>query len=172
MKWFKRIIISLSIIVALLLAVGAGFFWYVFSDIKGRDHVADQALISDLEINMGKYEKLISMLREDSPATVIHPTWISPDNVISETRWDEYKTLFSELGLDAGMRSWGGNSIWFISTAQGLVTGGSSKGYMYKPENPKPLFSSLDKIPEGLASNVKGYRKINDEWYIVFDWDD
>ena len=52
MKWFKRIIISLAVTVALLLAVGAGFVWYVFSDIQGREHVADQALIIDLEKNI------------------------------------------------------------------------------------------------------------------------
>jgi hypothetical protein len=172
MKWLKRIFISISIIGALFVAVGAGFSWYVFSDIQGRDHVTDQVLISDLRKNKNKYEKLISMFREDAPASVIHPTWMSPDNVITAARWDEYKKLFLELGLDAGMRSWGGDSICFISTAQGLVTGGSSKGYMFKPENPKPLYMSLDNIPDDLESNVMGYRKINDEWYIVFDWDD
>lgn len=80
MKWFKRIIVSLAITV---LVVGAGFVWYVFLDIQGREHVADQALVMDLEKNIEKYEKLISMFREDSPAAVIHPTWISPDGVIS-----------------------------------------------------------------------------------------
>jgi hypothetical protein len=128
--------------------------------------------MADLEKNISKYEKLISMFREDSPISVVHPTWINPKKVISENRWNDYKSIFLELGLDAGMRSWGGESIWFISTAQGLVTGGSSKGYMYKPEIPKPLYSSLDTIPEDLESNVKGYRKINDNWYIIFDWDD
>ena len=156
----------------MFVAVGVGFVWYVFSDIRGRDHVTDQILISDLQKNKNKYEKLISMFREDAPATVIHPTWISPDNVITEARWDEYKKLFLELGLDAGMRSWGSDSIWFISTAQGLAIGGSSKGYMYKPENPEPLYMTLDNIPVDLKSNVMGYRKINDQWYIVFDWDD
>jgi len=171
MKWFKKIFISISIFGALFVAVAAGFVWYVFSDIQGRDHVIDQVLISDLRSNKNKYEKLISMFREDAPASVIHSTWMSPDNVVTEARWDEYKNIFLDLGLDAGMRSWGGDSIWFISTAQGLVTGGSSKGYMYKPENPQPLYSSLDSIPEDLASNVMGYRKIDDDWYIVFDWD-
>lgn len=172
MMWLKKIIISFLTIVGLFVAIGAGFIWFVFSDIHGRDHVADYVLISDLKKDIKKYEKLITMFRVDAPATVIHPTWVSPDNIISESRWDEYKKLFSDLGLDGGMRSWGGDSIWFISTAQGLVTGGSSKGYMYKPQNPVPLFTNLDQIPEGLESNVKGYRKINDEWYIVYDWDD
>lgn len=172
MKWIEPIVISLTIVAVLLYVAGPRLVSSIFSDIQGRDHVADQDLISGLEVDKVKYQRLVSMFREDAPVTEVHPNWINPDKVISQARWDDYKVLFSELGLDSGMRSWGGESIWFISTSQGLVTGGSSKGYMYKPESPHPLFTSLDKIPKGLESNVKGYRKISDDWYIVLEWDD
>jgi len=112
------------------------------------------------------------MFREDHLVAIVHPDWISPDNVITADRWAEYQSLFDELELNAGMRAWGESSICFISTAQGPVTGGSSKGYMYQPATHVPLFPALDEIPQTLQANVKGYRKINDEWYIVLVWDD
>jgi hypothetical protein len=152
--------------------IGTSFNWYFFSQIQGHDHLSEQELISDLDTNAKEYQKLISMFRDDAPLTTVHPTWIYPENAISPARWLAYKKLFTELGLDAGMRSWGGQSIWFISTTRGLVTGGSSKGYMYLPEDPVPLYTSLDHIPDDLESNVEGYRKITKDWFITFKWDD
>ena len=112
------------------------------------------------------------MFREDYPIKVLHPTWLDPKNSITEGRWNQYKVLFKDLELDAGMRSWGGESIEFISTARGLVTGGSSKGYVYKPISHLPLYVSLSEAPKDLKSNVRAYRKINDIWYITYTWDD
>jgi hypothetical protein len=172
MQWIKRILIIFSALVLLEVVGGVGFVWYASSDIREREHVSDEVLINNLESHTERYQRLIAMFREDHPVAVVHPDWISPDYVITEDRWAEYQSLFDELELDAGMRAWGESSIWFIATAQGLVTGGSSKGYMYKPERHTPVFPSLDEIPKSLQANVKGYRKINDDWYIVLVWDD
>lgn len=161
----------------------AAVIFVLFILIGQRGHVDDEVLIANLEKDSGKYELLISMFREDAPLAVAHPTWISPDKSISAERWKEYKALFKELQLDAGMRYYSlqfiegerhkaGESIEFISTAQGLVTGGSSKGYVYRPESPSPLFDSLDEARTNLESGTTGYRRINDEWYITFVWYD
>ncbi len=167
-----NLIVVFSVLVLLAIVGGIGVLWYEFSDIRGRDHASDEELIRNLEKHSQQYQHLIAMFLEDTPASVIHPTWVNPENVISADRWAEYKVLFHELKLDAGIRSWGGDSIYFISTAQGLFMGGSSKGYMYKPETPYPLYPSLNKKPQDLKSNVMAYRKINKDWYIVFDWND
>lgn len=167
-----------KILKIVLVTIFAGFIllaaliWWLGSIINGRDHVSDEDLIRNLQTDSKKYSQLISMFREDYPLKVVHPTWIDPKNSISDTRWSEYKVLFKDLELDAGMRGWVGDSILFISTAQGLVTGGSSKGYIYKPINHLPLYSSLSKAPKDLKSNVRAYRKINDTWYITYSWDD
>ena len=109
MKWLKRIIFTFIASIALFTVGGMALILYFLSEIHGRDHIKDAVLISELENNKSKYEKLISMFREDSPATEIHPNWISPENVIPEERWAEYKRVFSTLKLDVGMRSWGGD---------------------------------------------------------------
>lgn len=170
--WIKKIALAVISFVALIAVGGIALLYIIFSLIHGRDHVSDEVLIQNLGENIVKYELLISMFREDAPASVIHPTWMSPDHVVDDERWRKYKTLFDELELDAGIRTWGGESIRFISTAQGLVTGGSMKGYVYRPENPFPQYPSLNQIPDDLESNVTGYRKINEQWYIMFNWDD
>jgi len=171
MQWIKRILIIFSALVLLEVIGGVGFVWYVSSDLRGREHVPDEVLIKNLEAHTEQYQRLIAMFREDHPVAIVHPDWISPDNVITVDRWAEYQKLFVELELDAGMRAWGEGGIWFIATARGPVTGGSSKGYMYQPATHTPVYSSLDEIPETLQANVKGYRKINDAWYIVLVWD-
>ena len=103
MKWLKKILIAVSALLALAVAGGVGFVWYVFSEIKGRDHAPDESLIKNLETHKAEFQQVITMFREDRPATVIHPTWMSPDNVVSPVRWGAYKMLFTQLGLDAGM---------------------------------------------------------------------
>lgn len=169
--WKKALLAALGTLVLVIGLAIAGIV-YVGNMIHGRDHLSDQALIDKLHQDRAKYALLIEMFRQDSPVQVVHPTFVHPAGAITPQRWAQYKVLFTELGLDAGMRAWEGQEIWFISTAQGLVTGGSSKGYMYKPSAPKPLFRNLDKIPAELPSNVRGYRKIDDDWYITVDWDD
>jgi len=168
-RWKKTLAVLLTAAAVFAATVVGGFTYLVYL-IHGRDHVSDQHLVDNLARDKNKYEQLIRMFRDDAPIRVVHPTFVEPVGIISSERWDKYKALFEELQLDAGMRSWEGKEIWFISTAQGLVTGGSSKGYMYQPVLAKPEFHSLDRIPADLPSNVRGYRKIDEDWYITIDW--
>ena len=139
-----------------------------------RSHFPDDVLIQDLNMNMEKYELLIEMFREDAHMKAIDIGWMRPDNGINETRWEEYKELLEELELSGGISrlSRGDEGILFLSTARGNVTGGSTKGYVYRPEDATPLYPNLDTIPEDLESNVPAFRKINEDWYITFTWDD
>ena len=41
-----------------------------------------------------------------------------------------------------------------------------SKGYVYSRKKPKPLFNSLDVIPNNLALGEYGYKHLNKNWYI------
>ncbi len=148
----------------------AGLDFVIAPLMRDRDHLPDEILIQNLNTDIKKFELLIKMFKEDTPVSVVHPTWIAPENAITKERWYEYKKLFSELRLDGGMRSWLGESILFTSTAQGLSIGGSSKGYIYKPESPVPLYTNLENISPYSEKSGKGYKKINENWYIYFDW--
>ncbi|MDL2275237.1 hypothetical protein LJC22_03820 [Desulfosarcina sp. OttesenSCG-928-G10] len=60
----------------------------------GENHASDKEIINSLNRHEKEFYKLIEMFGEDSPATVIHPHWISTENSITEKRWEEYKKYF------------------------------------------------------------------------------
>ena len=170
-----RIIQILTIIATSLIAIPIilvlaiiGLFIYL----DGRPHPSDEELLKSLSSNQPKYEQLIQMFQTDQPLKVVHPTWIDPENGINQARWEQYKAIFKELKLDAGMRVHGNTGLEFTATAKGLATGGSSKGLVYATKNLAPLYKNLDTLPPDLQSNVTGYRKINKFWYIYYEWDD
>lgn len=174
-EWIERIALSILALWALsvsLVAIGALTLYFLFQPSQERPHLTDEALIENLQENIAQYEHLIEMLVADQPLSSVHPTYIHPDYAISEERWEEYRGIFRELELDAGFGYHPNGSIWFTSTARGLVTGGSRKGYVFRPRNAIPLYTNLDSIPEDLKSNVYAFKKINEEWFIYFYWDD
>ena len=158
--------------IGLLVLSGFILSWTLISCVNEREHLSDNELISSLNENIEHYTSLVTMFRDDAPLSIAHPIRIHPRNSIFPQRWQEYKRLFNKLKIEAGMRRWQEESIWFISSTQSLASGASSKGLMYQPKSPSPLYNSLDEHPKDLNSNVKGYRKINEDWYIVYDWDD
>ena len=174
-EWIERIALSILALWLLIAAIVAGvvlFLYVQFQSFEERPHLTDEALIENLRENMDQYNLLIEMFAADYPLTTVHPHFIRPDHEISAERWEEYQKIFRELELDAGMRYGPNESIWFISTTHGLMTGGSIKGYVYRPKTPTPLYTSLNSIPDDLKSNVYAFKKINEEWFISFYWDD
>lgn len=171
-KKTKKILIwSLSLLAGIPIIAFLGFlafFGYMIGVFK--EHPTDEELIAKLSESTPRYEQLITMFRADHPLTVVAPTWQSPAGQLSEDRWNEYKNIFEELELDMGLRKWDDESIWFLNSTRGMVTGGDSKGLIYKPGNPIPLYSSLNERPHDLKSGVRAYKKISDNWYITFDW--
>ena len=46
----------------------------------------------------------------------------------------------------------------------------NNKGYLYSPlSTPSPLYATLDKRPNDLGSYQKGYKKIEDKWFIYYE---
>lgn len=175
LKWIERIALSILALWLFIAAIVVGVVLFLYVQFQGfdeRPHLTDEALIQNLQENMDQYNILIEMFAADYPLTTVHPHFIRPDHSISAERWEEYQKIFRELELDAGMRYHASGSIRFTSTAQGLMTGGSGKGYVYLPKNPTPLYTNLNSIPEDLKSNVYAFKKINEEWFIYFYWDD
>ena len=80
--------------------------------------------------------------------------------------------MFKTLDIDMGLRQLEDESIWFLNYTRGMVTGGDFKGLIFKPTNPTPVYTSLNCIPPGLKCGVRSYRKINEDWYVAFDWHD
>ena len=168
----KKIIIwTVSVLFGLPIVSFVGFLLF-FSYMIGmfKEHPSDEILAAQLSENKPRYEQLITMFKADHPLTVVAPTWQSPDGHLSEKRWNEYRNIFEELDLDMGIRKWKSESIRFINSSRGMATGGDSKGLIFKPVDPEPIYSTLNERPSNLKSGVRGYKKINENWYITFDW--
>ena len=173
-KLFRRIgCVILALIPTVVIGVSVSFFiWLAWYLGLLTSHPSDAELIALLHDHKPEFEELMAMFEEDAPIKVVHPTWIDPEGVITLERWDEYRAIFRKLGIDAGMRRYEDTGLKFIVEVKGLVTGGSDKGFEYRPPKPEPLYDSLDEIPADLKSNVGAYRKIDDDWFITFSWDD
>lgn len=170
-KYFKL----LASILLLVLLGGCDF-------IDDTPHPSDNDLIEIFQKNEADFEKLIQMAKEDSEFVRIAPdfTWHKdnasvPRDVLNlpSERFDEYRKLFRKLELKAGIINSQPKDVWFVSSAKGLVTGGSSKGFMFLTEEPFPLVESLDE-PDWNRPELKGrkskilYRKLKDNWYLYY----
>lgn len=151
--------------------------------LTGCGHPSD----SDLEENFYRHEadfnRLIEMSNEDARVLRISPDFthisrgdgLGPDSDVGFTkeRWQEYRRLFSKLGLDGGLtRSEHPHVIVILwASGSGIVGHGSAKGYAYSTKEPSPLVDSAGRFPVPPGNGGHVYKRIKQNWYIYYDWD-
>ena len=174
---------SLSVLCLIALLASQGACSAVFDD----SHSSDAALIRNFELHEQDFNKLIEMAKVDSHVVRIAYdfTWVDtnyhwprPESELGFTkeRWDEYKRMFSRLGLKKGLSWTSDGAIVLIASTRGLSTDGSAKGYAFSQKNLSPTFDSLDNMhQEIMDGKVKPglpvYRKIKDGWYLYYEGD-
>lgn len=104
-------------------------------------------------------------------------TGVIPDSKsklgITDDRWKEYKKLFDKLGLKEGIVNNQPDLVEFISSAEGVIMGGSVKGYVFLKKEPENVVDSIDDITfrnSNKSINI-AYRKIKDNWYLFYEVD-
>jgi hypothetical protein len=147
-----------------------------------RPHPSDDELLLVFNAHEAEFDQLELMCREDAHMSRVAPdfTW-KKDNVawprpeselgITKERWDEYRELFTKLGIRDGLGNYQPDEARLFVNDRGLVTGGSSKGYAYLYKPPKHLQNSLDNF-DFKNSNADGetaYRHIRGNWYLYYD---
>jgi hypothetical protein len=162
MQWFARFIVAGALVVALLL------FMRVSETPHSTHHQTDLQLLSALQRQRALYIQLMGMYRQDAPLFSINPQFMDPEHAVDEGRWQQYQQLFSLLSLDGGMRGWGQGGIMFIRSILPVAEGNSTKGYVYHPQNPLPIYADLDKAAAQIPINTVAYRKIDDDWYLFY----
>jgi len=155
---------------------------FLVTGCRAHHHRSDADLDENFKEHRPAINALLLMAQQDSHMARIAPdfTWLTTDvswpreNIgISAERWSEYRRLFKETGIELGIsRPEGSETIFFIVSATGLVTGGSDKGYAFSSEPLLPVLRSLDNGPQELKSGQPGYRPMDDGWYIYYRWDD
>lgn len=148
-------------------------------------HPTDDTLIRRFATHRNDFERLVRMSDADPDVIRIAPTftrlkndwgWPRADSLLgfSPERWREYRQLFFALHLRKGLERGDGphSAIYFLASARGMATGGSTKGYAYSLSPLVPTYPSLDSVPPDLPSNVTGYRHLSGPWYLFYSWDD
>ena len=140
-------------------------------------HPSDASMIRNFVQHRAIFDQLVSMSDGDKSLVRLAPTFTYPENPpgLSAERWQQYRKLFREIGSTNGICRYESDlpgAVLVLYSDKGLVTGGSSKGYVYSPMPLEPHYANLDDPPHDLASNVKAYRRIDERWYIFYEWDD
>jgi len=161
---------------------GSAFEELVMADLR-RPFVTDAQLSERFAQRRADFEKLIVMAQADDLLVRIAPdftwtttsmAWPRPDSQLGFTleRWNAYRRLFQNLGLEAGIMrpSDHPNAIYLIAQTKGLVTGGSSKGYAYSDTPLEPLCQSLDQGKARTQSRIC-FKPLNGKWYLYLEWD-
>ena len=150
-------------------------------------HLNDANLIRNFEQHEQEFNRLIQMAKEDSHVVRIaydftwldtNYHWPRPDSEIGITkdRWDQYRQMFLRLGLKEGLSWTSDGSLILITSAKGLMTDGSAKGYIFSTKPLSPTFDSLDHMGEEIKSGkiqpgLPVYRKIKENWYLYYEGD-
>lgn len=146
-------------------------------------HPTDDELIELYHSKKQTFETIVGMIREDDTMIRIDPKftkatghvdesyqhWIE-DQKITESRWNEYKRLFREIGAQSGITAGEDRkSLSFLISTEGLSIGGSAKGISYLVVPPRHILDSLD-APERPGMTGTNYRSIEGNWYIFYTW--
>ena len=123
----------------------------------------------------------VHLMRIASDFTLLdtEATWPRENIGFSEARWDEYRSAFKQLSLLEGIvrtEDFPG-SIFFITRAKGLCTGGSSAGYVFSttPLTPTSNSPQNDLDSEARRDPNKHYayvfRPLKANWYAFYEID-
>jgi len=155
----------------------------VMADVR-RPFPTDSELGARWQQHQTLFNRLIVMARVDSELVRIAPdfTWtrksVAWPRAASELgfsldRWDQYRGLFKNLGLEAGLLQRPQDQpriIYLMAQTKGLVTSGSVKGYAYSDAQLEPQCQSLD---QSRGDNRSGtcYKRLGGNWYLYLEWD-
>ncbi|HLL60566.1 MAG TPA: hypothetical protein VK338_02525 [Candidatus Nitrosocosmicus sp.] len=147
-----------------------------------RSHPSDKQLIKRFYSNEKDFARLVTMSDEEKKViristkfTRLEENWNWPreDIGFSQNRWNLYRALFKKLKINGGIKRENHDHdtvIYFIASSRGLAVSGSTKGYAYSKKNLTPLFSSLDNIK--FSESGIAYKKLKDNWYLYYDYED
>jgi hypothetical protein len=145
-------------------------------------HPSDDSLIQNFQNHEADFELLVRMAKEDSHVVRIasdftwtdtNAAWPRPESELgfSAERWDEYRRLFKKLELKAGILNYQPDLVLLTASTQGLLTGGSGKGYAYSLKEPSPIVESLDNVSfKGSEKSMNfAYWKLKGNWYLFYN---
>jgi hypothetical protein len=146
----------------------------------------DSELARRLAQHRDSFNRLITMVREDSEVVQIAPDFTRARDSIGGTtirdgaavgftvaRWIAYRQLFQRLGVEGGI-FWRPQDqprvIYLIVQTKGTVSSGTTKGYAYSDTKLSPSCESLDAYSRDTSTGIC-FKPILEGWYLYFDID-
>ena len=176
----KRLALSIVCVVAVLCAIafGARSWWSQFIN---APHPTDSILEARFHQHEAEFDGLVDMSHADLKVVRItsdftwlehNSAWPRPESELgfSKERWNQYRALFKVLGLDGGiLQETGGRVTYLISSASGLATHSTMKGYAYSMDELSPTAASLDKATSSMPQgHAVVFKKLKNHWYLFY----
>jgi hypothetical protein len=145
---------------------------------------SDAALQKKFFRNESQFNKLAQMSNEDWHVARITSgfTWLDTDaswprsNIgFSPQRWNQYRELFSQLGISGGLsrRVDYPGTIFLIDCGSGVLDG-TDKGYAYSLRPLSPVVQSLDHVPPNFyhaQGHAIAFKQVANNWYLYREED-
>lgn len=140
--------------------------------------------MQEFQRNRQPFDVLLKMVREEQQVSRVANDFIRIDghtgvadnersHYLPDERLTKYKELFEALKLEGGVERYEDGSVGFYQSANGIVTSGSSKGYLWGSPYPWPVLTKADPrtleeacVPKTGCSVA---RRIAPNWYITFE---
>lgn len=151
---------------------GANMFLALFDE---PPHPSSQELIDNFYTHQAEFEQLRQMFLADEGLSRVADDFTRPENPevmgITPARLDEYRRLFHQLNLKAGIEG-DKESIRFIASTRGLSVSGSAKGYVYTRVPPELMVDNLDTYRSEDGRSFTAYQHLEGNWYLYYDYED
>ena len=131
----------------------------------------DDELMKRFYKNQKDFNKIVKMLDRDPNIEAIKMRSFQYEDdggpKISNERLKGYRSLFTKLGIENGFYRGADGGIYFVVYAQASIFSGSEKCYVFSTRKYK-LVESLDVLKNSSKSEAWGYRKLKENWYLVY----
>ena len=148
------------------------------------DHPSSATLIRQWRAHRMAYDETLQMFLADKELGRVAPDFTRPHDPttigVAADRIARYRKLLSRAGVSAGIEGYDPKEeVWYHISTRGLSISGSSKGIVWRskpPEEPLLLLDDLDaflaKTFPGHPKSFTAYQRIEDNWYLYYDYED
>jgi len=157
---------------ALALVVGAA--WLHSSSLSSPD-LTDEEIVADFHRHKADADRLIVMTTEDSHLERVANNWFmdtsremfehAEPRRLSKDRWDEYRRLFRQLDLEAGINVEPAG-VFFYRRTYGIEAHGYIRGFALLRKPPETVCTSPDVVTGPKEDSIR-CRHIEGMWFEV-----
>ena len=112
---------------------------------------------------------LVTMLREDGKIQFLSDSFIDPEGIVEEKRWDQYQNLMASINVSIITADWAPTPKVTFHLNAGANFARFKKGFVYSTRQPGPTKDNLDRSRKDLAPYARFYKKIHGDWYIYIE---